>query len=129
MRKTDPPIRSSLLSSIGGFSASAAAESPRLFRCPVFGRSKRRPSPATQSSAFSFDHLVGAASTSTLYVTCQRKYGPNNSVGCTGNKLRHDAQVDAKLRTKYRQDEKDTYQERQSVWLQPGERHCQSIWK
>ena len=80
-------------------------------------------------SAPSFDHLVGAASTSTLHVSCQRKYGPNNSVGCTGNKLRHDAQVDAKLRTKYRQDEKDTYQERQSVWLQPGERHCQSIWK
>src|SRR4249919_1689575 len=49
------PTGSNQPSSIGGFSASAAAESPRLFRCPVFGRSKRRPSPATQSSRKS-DH-------------------------------------------------------------------------
>ena len=66
---------------------------------------------------------------STLCVTCQHKYGPNNSVSRTGNKLGHDTQVDPKLRTKYWQDEKDPYEEWQSVWLQPGKRHCQSIWK
>jgi hypothetical protein len=67
--------------------------------------------------------------TSTLCITCQHKYGPNNSVSRAGNKLRHDTQVGPKLRPKYWQDEKDPYEERQSVWLQAGQWHCQSIWK